>query len=207
MPRGGVAVDVGANNGTYAFHLARRAATVLAFEPNPLFSRYLQLMPQNVRVEQVALSNRSGVASLSIPIGARGEAPGWASLEEVPGANRTIEVLSRTLDSYSLAPNFIKIDVEGHEFAVLEGAEQTIRSHRPNLLLELEERHRPSAVADTSALLEKWGYQGHFFVRGRSVPVTEFKAEIHQPDVGISPDTHLKRQDYAYYNNFVFTPR
>ena len=36
---------------------------------------------------------------------------------------------------------FIKIDVEGHELKVIDGAKETIEKHKPNLLIEIEEQH------------------------------------------------------------------
>ncbi len=46
------------------------------------------------------------------------------------------EVRVRTLDEFSLAPCLIKIDVQGTEAAVVEGALETIRQHRPVLFVE-----------------------------------------------------------------------
>ena len=55
--------------------------------------------------------------------------------------HRAIEVPMATLDSsYEGEVGFIKIDVEGHEQAVLDGAVQTIRRCRPRLLVEIDER-------------------------------------------------------------------
>ena len=47
-----------------------------------------------------------------------------------------VPVQVRRLDDFALAPTAIKIDAEGAEWSVLRGAEQTLRIHRPVLLVE-----------------------------------------------------------------------
>ena len=47
----------------------------------------------------------------------------------------------------------IKIDVEGHELAVLHGAADTLTRNRPAVVVEAEERHHPNAVAEITELL------------------------------------------------------
>jgi len=86
---------------------------------------------------------------------------------------------------------------------VLEGAQQTIRTHRPNLLVEIEERHRPGAVQEVIELLTKWGYVGRFLLNGDLKAVSEFSLESHQ---------NLRNLDECgnrigtYINNFMFYP-
>ena len=75
-----------------------------------------------------------------------------------------------TLDDFfagrSLQPNFLKIDVEGHELAVLQGARQTLKKHRPTILVECEARHRPDGdVRPVFEFLQSLGYGGSFFRR------------------------------------------
>jgi len=42
----------------------------------------------------------------------------------------------KTLDSFDLQPYFVKIDVQGHELQVLQGGENTLKQHKPILLIE-----------------------------------------------------------------------
>ena len=53
---------------------------------------------------------------------------------------------------------FIKIDVEGHEKEVIEGAKNIIKKNRPVLLVEIEERHSKNTVNDTINYINKFGY-------------------------------------------------
>jgi hypothetical protein len=95
-----------------------------------------------------------------------------------------IDVEVTTLDAFFAeclrGPDFVKIDVEGHEQEVLRGGLETLRRHHPTLLVECEARHRPGKVAnDVFLLLESIGYRGSFFYRGRRLPLAEFRAGEH----------------------------
>jgi hypothetical protein len=74
-----------------------------------------------------------------------------------------LEVETRPIDDY-LFPSvgFIKIDVEGHELAVLRGAERTITEQRPNLLIECNDEHHPRAVEELAAWLAAHDYDVAF---------------------------------------------
>src|SRR6476646_444396 len=68
VPIGCTAIDVGANRGYYSWALASVAASVEAFEPNPLLARFAQTkLGRRVRLHEVALSDHDGVATLYVP--------------------------------------------------------------------------------------------------------------------------------------------
>jgi FkbM family methyltransferase len=99
-------------------------------------------------------------------------------------------------------PDFLKIDVEGHELALFEGGRHTLETHRPTILVECEARHRPDGdVRPVFELLQSLGYRGSFFERGRRRPLAEFDPVVHQRVDPRSP--HLPR---GYVNNFAFEP-
>lgn len=208
VPPKRVAVDVGANMGTYSFHLSRFARSVVAFEPNPVFHDALRLLPSRVRVIAEALSSSAGSLPLSIPMGEAGEATGWATLEptSLPVA-RTIEVPVRRLDDCDLPPvGFIKIDVEGHELDVLIGAEATIRRDQPVLLVECEDAHRSGATGDLFAWAKRMGYSGWFYFEGKRWSVEDFDLTKHQAQVHLTPGQRIRRQELPLVNNFLFQP-
>ena len=208
---GELCLDVGCNLGVYTYELARLTGNVIAFEPNPDLVRLVRsLKLKGVEVREVALSSRDGQAELLIPVGGGGH--GLASLrgETVEGLPLTrILVPTRRLDSFELAPvAFIKIDVEGFEEQVLEGAKDTIARHRPILLIEIEERHNPGGLSRIAAMLSATGYRGYFFRRDDWHPLKAFDAAVHQRiDETIETVGHsVQRRDYDYVNNFLFLP-
>jgi FkbM family methyltransferase len=148
MERSGAKVvyDVGANCGWFAVRAAQAGAAVRAFEPVPGTADVLE---RNLR----------GTADTRIVRAAVGREPGTAlmHLYSSSGNNSLVE---RTLppghplrhtgrheveivclddvvgtDGFP-APELVKIDVEGFELAVLQGARETLRRHQPALLLE-----------------------------------------------------------------------
>src|SRR5262249_51873178 len=61
MRRGGTAVDVGANQGFFAFALSRRAARVVCFEPNPDYAAFARRMLRGrAEVHALALADKPG---------------------------------------------------------------------------------------------------------------------------------------------------
>jgi FkbM family methyltransferase len=118
---------------------------VHAFEPTETAILLVRSMPRNVTVHRVDLSSRTGTATLRIPR----SASALASLERhVTEDVRTIQVTLTTIDTLFPAEDigFIKIDVEGHERSVLNGAQTTISRCLPVLLIECEERMSPGGL-------------------------------------------------------------
>ena len=84
---------------------------------------------------------------------------GWASLEpgNCPDATHHLErqIELTTLDAFQLERvDLIKIDVEGHEFEVLQGACRTIAASRPTLIIEIKE----NLFGKVRDLLSSYGY-------------------------------------------------
>ena len=159
-PCRGIAIDVGANYGIYSYALSKLYLRVVAFEPNPKAAQLLQSWNSpKVDLVQTALSSRAGSSILYVPLNNGFEVSGWGSLDRdnCPGAVdfAKLEVHLRTLDSFELSDvGFIKIDVEGHELQVLQGAAETIARCKPNLLVEVRQNE-----TGVHALMKSWGYE------------------------------------------------
>jgi FkbM family methyltransferase len=142
------AFDVGANRGEISRLLSARCRHVIAFEPNPdLAAALADEAIRNLKVEQLAVSDCVGSAVFHIDIrpGLGALASSLMTLTGMEGQTRPIEVKTTTLDSYcaehGVRPDFIKIDVEGYEPQVFEGARRLIADTRPMILFEFWETH------------------------------------------------------------------
>lgn len=203
--RAHIAIDVGANMGIFAYYMCRYAAAVVAFEPNPdLWPELRRRLPRRVRLEGVALSSRPGSAPLRYVEDNTGvatvEARNRLGMIDDPATIRTRMVELRTLDSFRFdRVSFIKIDVEGHEEAVIEGALETLRRNRPALLIEAEDRHNPGAPRRLSERLSGLGYRGHYLSDGRLQPVVWAGECWGRP-------ANLPAEGKPYVNNYLFLP-
>ncbi len=171
-----VSFDVGASWGLYTAVLRDISGGVVACEPIPQLARFLRRSyGGNVRVEQVALSSTSGKAEFFIS-----KAWGLSSLRgSIEDAQKRIIVRLETLDSIATsAVGFIKIDVEGHEEEVIEGAKKVIDRDRPVVLVEIEDRRRPGSMARILQRMSAQGYSGFFLEGGSLREIAGFRPPI-----------------------------
>jgi len=163
--RGGIAIDVGANRGTYTYALAGLCHRVIAFEPIPDCARPLKAwaMGRNVDVHECALGEQSGELILHLPIVGGALVTTRASLIDSESQAVKLTVQVRRLDDFGLENIcFIKIDVEGFELAVLKGAARVLRELRPNLLVEIDPAQQAESFRATFDWLASQGYLAHY---------------------------------------------
>jgi FkbM family methyltransferase len=209
---GTTAVDIGCSIGIYAAEMARYANKVIAFEANPAVARFARTVaPNNVEVINVALSSSAGRTTLTVPLNAKGRAvTELASIapKEATGANSVaIDVETQRLDDFPIANcSFIKIDVEGHEEPVLDGASSLIAAQRPALMIELVETFNPGVVARLAGRYALLSYGCFFLSRGQLRPVVEFNAAHDQDDARLVA-RHKLPPGREYISNFIFLPQ
>jgi FkbM family methyltransferase len=203
VPRGGIAVDVGANVGFFAYALADIADRVVAFEPNPDYAFFARWMLRGrAEVREVALSDASGRGTLYVPLSDQGvllHLAGSLKRSHVQFRNiKTYDVEIRTLDEAGfVGVRFVKADVEGGEREVLDGARATIARDRPIIMLELLSGTHVNPAADVAAICESFGYEAFIVQRGEKIAAlpaisalgknTSWGSEIESRNVLFSP--------------------
>jgi FkbM family methyltransferase len=175
---GMVAYDVGANIGFFTFLLAQLGCEVHAFEPWPAAFEALQKahegmmdvrfrpMYDAVHLHNVGLAEVAGVKHVKL-------GNDWELHDaEASGAGvRCVELIA--LDTWTgrcramlppLPPrvDFMKIDIDGYESRMLEGARSTLVRDRPVIVIELAEQaheHHGQDVRDAIRVLNECGYR------------------------------------------------
>ena len=195
-----ICLDVGANLGLFTYFLSRYSPHVYAFEPNPIPLRILNYVAdQNVTINQMALSNATGEVDLVIPKGRKGWSNNGASIEHEDGYQ--LKVPGSRIDDLGIRDiGFIKIDVEGHEMSVLEGAKETLSRDRPNLFVENEFSHAGEGVNNVFDMMETLGYDGFALIDWVLRNKNQFLVDEHQ--------INAKQGQFGnYVKNFIFIPR
>ena len=148
---GDVVVDVGANVGGYALRAAVVADRVIAIEPEP--SNFRQLVEnvrlnhfENVEPLQVAISNHAGSSALHLASDSGRHSLEVTAWGQPTGDNVSVQLL--TLDEVITSKHiahidWLKVDVERHELAVLQGASKAL-SITDHLILEFELMNFPA---------------------------------------------------------------
>lgn len=203
-----IAIDVGANVGLYTGDLLQLARKVIALEPHPRLARVLGAFPADkVTVVRAIASDVAGqTLDLEVQISNFREMDALAAVVEGPSSGRTrrYRTVTTTLDDIGKERvGFIKIDVEGHELKVLEGARGLLARDHPILLVEAEKRHRAGAPEDIFGFLVDRGYTGFFLSEGRARLAQEFDPAMQDEAL---LEGYERRELSSYVNNFIFIP-
>lgn len=166
-----LALDIGGNWGQSieAFRRTVPSARIVSFEPNNFLAdrlarRYARANSK-IAVERFALSDTTGHFDLHIPryhnyiydgLASldRSEAENWFTAKRFAGFDHrklvidTVRVETRTLDSFGLSPDIVKIDVQGAEERVVKGGAATFAAHRPITIMECPSASLVDMMAD-----------------------------------------------------------
>lgn len=157
VARGSVFYDIGAHIGFFSLPTARSGAQVTAFEPDPESAARLRKhatrnrLDANLRVIEAALWSRSE-NSMTFRRGYPRSQGGVLDGDHHPviGSGPCIQVSAFRLDDFvargNPAPEMIKIDVEGAAAEVLQGGIETLRAHRPALVVEVHTADEQLAI-------------------------------------------------------------
>ena len=161
-------IDAGANMGNHSLEFSKLFKHVIAFEPNP---EVLPLLTINLRqtinteIAPLALSNSSKVKMLLVDHVNSGRT---CIENNSKKAHKTIPIRCTKLDDYlgtkRRKVNFIKIDVEGHETELLQGALKTLNEGSPVVMLEVLSQDIENGEAKSLNFLKSCGYHKFFHV-------------------------------------------
>jgi len=152
-------IDIGAHCGLWSMHLTKLFNHVHAFEP---VQEHIECFNKNINntnytLHSYALGDKDKTISMHTTSGTSVDS--WV----IEDGN---DIICKPLDSFNLKPNFIKIDVERYEYYILLGAEETIKKHKPTIIVEiipftLFTTKRKEYVVNHKKvfnLLKNWGY-------------------------------------------------
>ncbi|WP_316804870.1 FkbM family methyltransferase [Pedobacter nototheniae] len=170
VSEGMTVLDIGANIGFHTLYFATLTGTkgkVIAFEP---IEDNFNILKENIELNnlsqvqpvQIALGNNNEI--LNIHLSKNLKNPGAHNLFEEGEKNTKIDC--KKGDDYlnEYVPEiiaFIKIDVEGYEYPVLQGLEKTIQKDKPVIIFEYDRNYQLKSTKEPEAIfkfLEKLGY-------------------------------------------------
>ena len=208
----GPMIDIGANTGDYSAVLEDvvGAENLYLFEPLPELYKHLRKRFRKSHVFNHAVSSEDGSAVMRVPYINGKRYNTRATLNTHKEDSETgcdmIEIKLTPLDSVVnqiglKSIGFIKVDVEGHEIGVIEGAYRTLEKFKPLILIEIEQRHHDFPLSQIFSKFESQGYQGYYLNARRYtlLPTDQFCAERDQ-----NPEFLHTRKFSDYLNNFFF---
>jgi len=218
LHRPGVLLDIGAHDGLLTIPFARLPGSLVhGFEPLPSAMARLRAalvaefgeIPPHVMLHAEALGAAEGEAVLTLPVLDGVPQEQWASISKDYAEHRSVtrqahRVRVIPLDRLELRDvTAIKLDAEGAEQEVLEGARRTLTRCRPVLSVEIEERHRAGSTRDVPALLACLGYAGFYWHAGALHPIAHFDAARMQV-ANADPAVFAASEPYIF--SFFFLP-
>ena len=186
------ALDIGVYRGVYSYKLSNYFKNIHAFEPNPLLYPYLyknlKKIIKNISLYNIGLSDKNGEVNLKLPI--RSKSLFKNNIEELFRLGAASIHPNKTFDNFESIPvkikklddfnfenkiKFVKIDVEGHEIEVINGAKETIKKNKPVMLIEIEKRHSQRNVEESITLIKKNGYKCFYAKNKKLISIDDLK--------------------------------
>ena len=159
---GNVFVDVGANIGYFSMlsaSIVGKRGKVISFEPIKRLAEQIRFSAdynhfKNIDIENLAMGSIPAVMTLEIMPGNVGGSSLVKQINSGQSEVVNVSTLDEELKNYDRI-DLIKIDVEGYEFQVLKGAENIIKSCKPEIILEFSPSvYAKQKVNNTKKILE-----------------------------------------------------
>ncbi len=180
-------IDVGVYRGVHSYQMSKYSNIVHSFEANPIIftdlKTYLPKLKKNIQLYNYALSDKIEKKILKVPVrnynAKRSNYEeyykmGLASVHENNNFENyeKFEIISKKLDEFKFKNkiSFIKIDVEGHEMEVINGSLNLIKKFKPNLMIEIEEKHSKNNLNDSISFINSLGYKAFVYDQTELVP-------------------------------------
>ena len=168
--KGKIVFDIGAHIGIHSLHFSRavgETGRVVSFEPNPesyrvLVSHLRANSVRNVKALNLGLGSAKAERALLYRSRFRGTGTVEPSIQRdmqrhgrgLGSVRVRLDTLDNCMKTYCLPhPDFVKIDVEGHEYEVLQGMEHICRRSRPSLLIEIHGANPVLKMQNSARLL------------------------------------------------------
>ena len=223
--RNPVILDVGANIGLHsvAWAVNNPTAKIFAFEPVPSNCEVLLRNADRAGVEdrivlsKAALSDADGVATLYECVDSA-----YSTLHDRAAmpVSESYEVATMTVDAFAASRgvervDFLKIDTEGLERAVLAGAEATIARDAPCLFVEIGTSEGREPANDTIAWIVAHGYRAYLISDGIVTEANNADDDahnyffLHESSTLTLPTTNpvVARAEAKYQNVLIRTSR
>lgn len=191
IDRSTVFIDVGANIGYFSLAVASKAKCVVAIEPIPKTFNFLKKnvefnsLGAQVHLLNIALGNEEGYLEFTDSLGPKNHVLSESkdtTDDKVSRCTVKATTLDNVVEELQLPGiDFIKVDVEGFEYAFLQGAKATLQKFQPVLLMEIEE-HRCANYgidpAEIFSMLESLGYRYVVFTEEAVVKSTNLTNDL-----------------------------
>jgi len=203
--QGHTVLDIGANRGIFSYWMHKKVGSngkVIAFEPQPELNQELHALRDAFSLPRLEIA-KVGLSSVSQKMKMYRPKNHWGGASvETRASDESLEefeVEVTTLDSFldpevASSIQFIKCDVEGHEFDVLQGGVETIKRGNPDILFECHDAMNPNCKP--FELLHSIDYRGFCFFNGGMTPIENYAY--------LREKGHLHRKTFT---DFVFVPQ
>lgn len=158
----GSAIDIGANIGNHSLYFSKFYKDVFSFESNPRTFKLLEInskLVDNITPFNYGLSDIDGNVSMRFSEENMGGSRIVIKSEDHPNI---VNIKVKTFDSIAHKINqpigLIKLDIEGHEYAAISGAQSTIKANKPIILFEQSVADFKDGISPVIELLKSLGY-------------------------------------------------